>query len=212
MFKNIFKNNKKSFLIITAVVLMAGIVTVKNIFFPSYVEARDNLVITFHVASPLFKILNMAPGEEITRSAEVYSRNESRKAIYIKGIKTDGDEIDPKIENALFVTIKNGNKSIYGEGSATGTKTLAQFFDESRRGLTLGTLKKRTNKKYDINVSFDNNAGNEYQAKSLFFDLEFGVSKVRFPLDKNDCRDDGWRRYSDLKFRNYDDCSRFCED
>jgi hypothetical protein len=208
----IFKNYKKSFLVIGIVLFMLTVIMVKNIFFPSYVQAHDNLRIDFHVASPLFKILNIKPGDEETRKIDITNKNKEKVLIYTKGVRKNNNTFDLRLDEVLFITIKNNDSIVYGEGSLTGIKTLQNFFYESGKGILLGTIKSRENKKYNISVKFTDSAGNEYQGKSVVFDLIFGVRDYRFPKDRHECYKNKWRSFNELNFRNQSDCYRFTDD
>lgn len=154
----------------------------KTFFLPSTVRAFGDLFVDFHVpaGTPLFSIVNMKPGDQITKTVDVLQNGNDKKTITIKGMRTGGVGGLPRIENALAVTISDGAIVLYGQGSPTGAKTLANFFAESMSGntATLGQLQKKTPKTYTFHVSFPQTSGNEFQNKSVVFDVTFDSVKT----------------------------------
>lgn len=129
--------------------------------------------------NPLFSITNMAPGEKIVRQVIVTNGASTAKPLGVRGLKTTETG---NLANVLTITIADGGTYIYGMGSPTGPKTLAQFFTDSASsdGISLLTLNPSASKTLIFEVTFDSHAGNEYQNRTLIFDIFLGVS-VQIP-------------------------------
>jgi hypothetical protein len=173
---------KPRILRITFLVLaFAGMVLVIKTMKPndtvSIVRAFGTLTVTFP-QTPLFNIANATPGDSpITKTVTVDNGGTISQMIAVRGVRTGGAGTDPKIETTLDLVIKDGSTPLYGTGSLTGPKTVADFFTESANpnGVMLGLISPGGHKTYSFTVSFPSSAGNEFQAKSVIFDLTFGV-------------------------------------
>lgn len=162
-----------SLTIITTVIAIVG----PDIFKPSTVRAVGDLIIDFHVVqpNPIFVISNMAPGDPSqVRNIDVTNGGTVSHIVAVKGARTGGVGEDPKLETILDFVINDGTSDIYG-GTA-GNKTVADFFADSTNpdGIVLGTIHSGTSKTYTFTVTFPTVAGNEFQAKSVIFDIIFG--------------------------------------
>jgi hypothetical protein len=65
-----------------------------------------------------------------------------------------------------------------------------------------------------LTVLFPRSAGNEYQAKSIIFDLIFGAENPTpkgTPKDGKECKKDGWKLFTDNKFKNQWGCEYYVE-
>jgi len=175
MKKNIFR---KIVTIILALVLLFVGVNVYSSTQPSTVRAFGDLVVNFHVGQnlPIFSVNNMAPGDSQDRDVDVTNGGTIPRFVSVKGIQTGGTGTDPKIETVLDIVIKDGSTSIYGAGSLTGAKTLANFLSDSTdpNGVRLNIIAPATHKTYNFKVTFPTSAGDPFQAKSVVFDLTFG--------------------------------------
>ena len=140
------------------------------------VEAFGDLIVNFHV-TPLFNLTNMKPGDSESRPVDVSNSGSVDRFIAVRGIKTSGVGLDPKIETVLDVVIKDGALPLYGAGSATGPKNMSDFFTDSlsQNGIPLNIINDGANKTYNFLVNFPSSANNEFQAKSVVADISFGV-------------------------------------
>ncbi len=145
----------------------------------SIAYAASDFEVNFHVPSgqPIFNISNMKPGDQTQRTIDVKNKSDASKTSRIKGVKTGGVGDNLKIEHVLSLTIKEGNTILYGPA------TVEQFLTDSNNpsGIELSSISKNKTKTYKILVVFPVSAGNEYQGKSVNFDVlidDFVVQKV----------------------------------
>jgi hypothetical protein len=140
-------------------------------------HAAGDLDIDFHVpeGDPIFVVENMLPGDTDSKPIDVTNNDSVGRLVAIKGIRTGGVGNDPKLETILDITIKEGANFLYGTGSSTGPKTVKDFFTESQtpNGIALSALASGQHKTYIIKVTFPTSAGNEFQKKSVIFDIIF---------------------------------------
>ena len=159
------------------IIVVAARFIFPDLFKPSTVRAVGDLVINFHVpqGDPIFVVENMLPGDEEDRDIDIKNNGEVTRMIRVKGVRTGGVETDPLLETILDIVIKEGITPIYGTGSPTGPKTLSEFFMESNDidWLFLNTINPDGDKTYNFHVTFPIHAGNEFQNKSVIFDLRF---------------------------------------
>lgn len=145
----------------------------------STVRAFGDLMIDFHVppGNPIFVVNNMAPGQVETRSVDATNSGTVARLVAVRGVKTSTPSTDPQLESGLDIVIGDGVVPLYGSGSGTGAKTLADFFADSTSsgGVQLNTILPSGNKTYNFKVTFPDGAGNDFQAKSVVFDLTFGI-------------------------------------
>lgn len=154
----------------------------KNIFHTEMVRAFGDLTVNFNVpiGNPVFNSSNMKPGDIVTKPVDVNNGGSIAHMVAVKGVKTGGIG-GPNIENVLTIVIKDGITPVYGAGSPTGPKTVQNFFTDSTSpdGIVLGTIGIGGHKTYNIVVTFPTASGNEYQGKSVIFDLTFGTSDIK---------------------------------
>lgn len=165
-------------IIISLLVITAAFrIFMPDLFKPSTVKAVGDLVINFHVplGDPIFVVENMLPGDEENRNIDISNNGEVPRLIRVKGVRTGGIGNDPKLETVLDLVIREGLVPIYGTGSSTGPKTLQNFFNESNDAdwLALNVINPDEDKTYNFHVTFPTSAGNEFQNKSVIFDLIF---------------------------------------
>lgn len=169
----------KLIIVFSSVLFIAYFAVSNSLFNPNTVKAFGDLTVDFHVpiGNPIFVVNNMAPGDSQDRDVDVTNSGVLTRFVSVKGIRTSGIGSDPKIETVLDLVIKDGATPIYGTGSTTGSKTLANFFTESGSadGVKLNVINPGGHKIYNFKVTFPTSAGNEFQAKSVTFDLTFGV-------------------------------------
>lgn len=140
---------------------------------PTTVRAFGNLVVDFHipVGVPLFVINNMMPGDVIQRDVDAENKSDLPRMAVVRGIRKGGIGSDPKIENVLEIVIKEGDTVLYGP------KKLSEFFSDSQGiiGVQLNFIDPSENKTYNFEVSLPESSENEFQGKSVIFDLVFFV-------------------------------------
>lgn len=118
---------------------------------------------------PIFVVSNMLPGDVEEREVEVINNDTVARNIIVKGVKT-AETLN--FSTILDFVILEGATPIYGTGSGTGPKTLAQFFTESDPdGIELSQVAASGSNNYTFRATFPSSAGNEWQGASVVFDL-----------------------------------------
>lgn len=129
------------------------------------VLAVENLVVEFSCGSstcPIFGVVNFMPGGTATGWAKVTNNSGAAKKIAIEAIhKTDVDNLASKIN----LLIKEGDNVRY-------EKTLADFFSGGE--VYLSDLANGVQTQYDLTATFNSDAGDSFQGKSLGFDIIIG--------------------------------------
>jgi hypothetical protein len=120
-----------------------------------------DLVVEFE-KTPLFNEGDSKPGDNTTRWIKVTNNTDETHRIAIEAInKTDPDNFSEKFN----LIIKEGATEIFNG-------TLKKFFGQGETYLS--SLLSGATTQYDLTAYFDINAGNEYQEKTLGFDLVVG--------------------------------------
>jgi hypothetical protein len=172
-------NKKLSILIVLLLISIFGITYIIYVK-PINIQAVGDLEITHDGASlgpPVFFVENMLPGDMDDQDINVTNNGTITRYISVKGNKTGGVGDLPHLEEVLEIVInENGGSILYGEGSLTGLKTVKDFFDDSfsENGILLSTVGPSTSATYNFKILFPSSAGNEYQEKSVIFELIFG--------------------------------------
>lgn len=138
------------------------------------VQAFGDLIVDFHVpvGNPIFTLSNMFPGQSETRAVDITNNGSVPRIIAVKGFRTNGIGLDPKIETQLDFTIKNGSAIKYGPVK------MSDFFsasNSSTNGVLLDIFNPSAQKTYTFAVSFPASSGNAFQAKSVTADFIFGA-------------------------------------
>lgn len=143
---------------------------------------------------PIFVVNNMLPGDTAEKTVDVINSSTIPRFISIKGVKVGPSaQNDPKIEGILDFTISQGTNVLYGSGSPTGPKKLVDFFVDSQvlDGIKLSQVTPSSTASYEIKVYFPSSAGNQYQLKSVIFDLIIGyrydlvINEVYYKVDSS---------------------------
>lgn len=143
------------------------------------VRAFGDLAVQFGVPpeDPLFNIHDMMPGDEVMKEVVVMNNSAVPRFVAVKAVRTGPTPIPdpPLLEGILDVVIDDASVDLYG-GTA-GAKTVEDWFTDSggEDGVLLSVLNPGESKTYRVKVKFPWLAGNEYQGKSVVFDLIFGV-------------------------------------
>ena len=149
-------NKFKTILIISIAVLGAVFL------FASPVSANGNLVVVFE-NSPLFNEASFLPGDTVTRWVRVTNNSGQTQRIGTQAINVDNDD---HLGDVMHLEIREGlNPPIY-------TGTLSAFFAVGE--IYLSELANGANITYDYSITFDSNAGDDYQGKGLGFDFYIG--------------------------------------
>lgn len=139
---------------------------------PVFADETD-LVVDFEV-TPLFDEANFLPGTTVSRTAEVTNNTLDSKDIITEAINvSDPDDFG----DVLKMSVKEGAAVLF-DG------TLADFFDGGE--IALSSLAAGDHTTYVFSVSFESDADNSYQEKSLGFDILIG-----FKGDEGGGGDDG---------------------
>lgn len=163
-------------LIISLVILSAGIIyAIHNNWFSSPTAfAVGDLTVNWGVpeGQPIFTITNAAPGKSVTKTVTIQNGAPSARPISIKGDITQQNP--PTYATKLFIEISQNGTDIYGSGNS---KTLKNFVDDGGlNGISLGTLGTGQSKNFDITITFDTNAGNDFQNATITFNLLIGIT------------------------------------
>jgi len=125
--------------------------------------------------NPIFVVNNIMPGQCETRTVRVTNSAVFNRQIGVRGAPTNDSN---NLATELEITIdKNETIRVYGAGSPTGLKTLAEFFNESAgtNALTLSNQTPSESASYNFTVCFSEGAGNKFQNSNVVFDLTIGV-------------------------------------
>ncbi len=125
--------------------------------------------------NPIFTISNLFPGQTEEHTVAVTNNAPVIRPVGVRGIKTSETG---GLATALKIIIQKNANDIYGGSSATGPKTLQQFFAESSgvNGIFLANQNSGETTSYKFKVVFDTVSGNSFQGKNVAFDLQIGIS------------------------------------
>ena len=124
----------------------------------SHVSAGNVINVAFE-NTPLFSEANIVPGDSVTRYIRV--GNKVNESIAINSAATGVNDPDG-LGDMLNIVIKKGSTILY-------QNTLSAFFHATN--IPLGSLAISENVQYDYTISFNTQAGNNYQEKTLMFDI-----------------------------------------
>ena len=140
----------------------------------STAQAVGDLTINWGVpdGTPIFMVENFLPGETEERMVTIFNGALSTKPIAVVGTKTE--ELKD-LANVLEITVSQNGNDLYG--GDLGTKTLAQFFQESTipNAIFLFNIDPGTSKQVKFKVKFKEDAGNTYQGAKVVFDIIIGL-------------------------------------
>lgn len=170
-------NLRKILVILLVIPLTLGITYIyKSARKPSLVRAVGDLTVDFGnppvpLGDPVFTITNMLPGDIESREIKVTNDGTSPHLVMIRGERTGPPgELDPKLETILDLVISEGSTVLYAN-------KLSNFFeDSSPDGVELSTVDPGQSKTYNFEVTFPESSGNEFQEKSVIFDLFISVA------------------------------------
>jgi len=166
-------------IILALLVIFAGKRAFNNLINPSNIRAFGDLKVDFGnppvaPGDPVFTVSDFKPGDCEEREINVTNDGVLARMISVKGKRTGGEGINPSLEEGIYISINNIH-IIYGGGS--DPKTVQSFFNDSLNvnGIKLGIIFPGLSEKYLFKVCFPKEAGNNYQKKSVLFDLIFGI-------------------------------------
>ena len=172
----------------TLKIITIGIVTAlafnlasPNFFDNSALQANGGLDVIWdgvEDGQPIFVVTNMLPGDSETKNVQINNGDLVNRLISVKGERTGpDDETDPKLETILDIVISENGTDLYGGSSLGGAKTVQDFFDESadENGIILSIINSLGSTSYDFEVTFPESAENEFQGKSVIFNITIGV-------------------------------------
>ena len=143
---------------------------------PDSAYAAGDLTIDWGVTigAPIFVVSNMLPGDIESREVDVTNDGIVPRTVAVRGVKTS-EALN--FSTVLDFVILDGATSIWGAGSATGPKTLEEFFTDSGdiNGIALSTLAPSASTTYTFKATFDPASGNEFQNAEVVFDLIIGI-------------------------------------
>lgn len=144
--------------------MMSGLLEIRPVAY-----AGSDFVVNWKVTKkePLFRVLNMMPGEVEQRVVKV--SNYKKKAVTVS-VKSKKRWETGNLGEKLRLTISRGNEVVYGP------KSLWQFFGDSAKpaGLFLLSLGSGKEAEFVFKVELEPTTGNEYQGKGVIFDLKMG--------------------------------------
>lgn len=131
------------------------------IFVPS-VKA-ENLVDVEFEATPLFKDLNILPGDEVSKWVKVKNNSGEDQFVAVSvSSYTDNDNLG----NQMNLVVSDGVSVLYSD-------TLTNFFNGGEQFLSI--ISNEVKKQYNFKISYLSDTDNDYQGKSLVFNIQIGV-------------------------------------
>ncbi len=113
---------------------------------------------------PIFIINDTKPGDHFERKVTVKNLGKSKKNIFVYGKRTGGIGPAPLLESALNLQISR-NTIVKWAG------LLERFFQPGKHDYFLDTINPGQKLTYIFTVDFPFTAGNEYQLKSVIFNI-----------------------------------------
>jgi hypothetical protein len=158
---------------------------------PSIVLAEDLLVVCAWGGDcnmspdnePLFDENDLKPGDNYEQNFEV--RNERSEAC---ALTFDVDETEQEPNNfaqRLFTVVKEGSKNWYGLAGGSGTAADDKNLDElyGADPTDLGIIESDSTRNFKWIVTFDREAGNEYQKAETKFDFDLSFECEVLPSE-----------------------------
>ncbi len=170
--KNVFR---KIFTYILAVAVIIAVINIYGNNHPPMVRAVGDLTIDFGVPSgdPIFVLDNMLPADTESHSVDVTNNGSDPRDVKVKAVVLSETG---NISTVLSIVISEGATDLFGGSSPTGPKHLSDFITESAvDGIALSTINSGDSTTYIFKVTFDAEAGNEFQGKAVVFDLVIGI-------------------------------------
>lgn len=170
--KKIFLQTTRLIAVITLIgVLLTQSHVLTNLFRLQTAYAVGDLTVDWGIGTgnvgAIFTIENMAPGDTQSRTVTIDNDSTASRPVGIKGVKTSETG---SLADVIDITISDGPTILYDN-------TLAAFFTASEHpdGIMLTNLPQGASKTMTITTKFQEEAGNEYQNKTLTFNLVIGI-------------------------------------
>jgi len=141
----------------------------------STVRAVGDLNIDWGVpdGQPIFMAPDFLPGDTEERTVHIINDAGTIRPVGVRGKPTS--ELKD-LAGILVFKISEGGSDLYG--GTMGTKTLADFFEESKgiNGIKLFSVNPGQTKAITFSVTFPASAGDEFQQASVIFDIRIGIA------------------------------------
>jgi len=148
------------------VVVAGGAIALKQE--PGIVQAVGDLTVTFP-SSPFFSETNMAPGDVVDKTLTVENNGPVPRMVAVRAHDVSRDPAGPPdLDDVLTLDIKEGATTLASFGS------LKTFLNDAD-GVLLSILNPGDTTSYTFEVDFPTSAGNEFQGRSVEFDLTVGA-------------------------------------
>ena len=160
--------------ILTAMIFAGSLLLIS----PTYATSATNSLMIRFEQDPLFGETNFLPGDSVTRYVEVTNNTGETKSIATEAINwpefPDYRAIpDDDLSRALSIVIsQEGGPDLYGGSSGTGPKTLFDFYQNGETYLS--DVTNGATVKYNFQISFPKEKGNDWQGKTTSFDIIVG--------------------------------------
>ncbi len=160
-----FEIKKLKLITLVAVLMSAGLLFTAT----ASAQVPQNIVVIFD-PNPLFGTVNFLPGQSVTAQIEIKNKSGVSKPLAIEAINVN----DPNhFGNALNLEIKEGSQTILN-------KSLTDFFNQGETFLS--NLANNASTTYDLIVTFNSGANNDYQGMVLNnFDILVGFQGEQTP-------------------------------
>lgn len=137
---------------------------------------------------PIFNVTGMVPGQMESRDVTVTNNATVARMVGARGEQT---AVVGGIGDTLALVISAGGLPVYGEGSATGAKTLTDFFAATNppQALEIIELPAGGSVVVTFAVTFTPEIGNFFQNKSVTFDITLGLAGAETEVPA-ECGDD----------------------
>lgn len=146
----------KNYLVFGSILLMT------SFLFSNQALAQGSVDIIYE-ADPLFSDLNILPGDESIKWVDVKNGRDEDLSVRVV---VDSFEDDDSLGSQMEISIYSGSEIFYSD-------TLKNFFSNGE--VDLLSIPKETEKQYDFKINFLNTTGNDYQGKSLNFNISIAV-------------------------------------
>lgn len=144
---------------------------------PATARAVGDLTVDWGVpeGDPIFVIENAAPGDVQSRDVVITNSASTIRPVGVRGVLVSESG---NLSTVLDLAVSLEGVDLYGGGSTTGAKTLAEFIAESAGldGVPLDNINPGETKILTFTVTFVKDAGNEFQNTNAVFDLKIGIA------------------------------------
>ena len=166
--KNKLSNIIKIFISLVIIAGVAGLVMV--IKDTKITKAFGDFIVTFP-SSPFFHETNLVPGDVVNKSLTIKNSGTLARMVAVKADQVSRSPAsNPNLDDALNLKISESSNTLYGPTQ------LNNFLNDTNTDGTIlySVINPSQTKNYDFNVVFPTSASNEYQARSVEFDLHVG--------------------------------------